>query len=1319
MGTEVVRRHARKPSPALPSGELVLEAPPEIPLPGARQWTQMLFMLPMVGIMGMMLLSYSGRMSPALRNVVLAVLVVIVVAIVIFAIMRGSGPSKKEMDTGRRLYMRGLAQHRMRMRRSVARQRDALMYLHPEPGALWSVAASHRLWERRPEDADFAVVRVGTGPQSPATQLIPPDTKPLEQLEPLSALALRRFLTTYSAIDDLPLAVALTGFARLHVRGDRSATLGLLRAMVAQLATVHAPDELRIAICTGPRETADWDWVKWLPHALHPEKSDATGPLRLVAPTVPGIEAMLEDLLGSRPRFDPDMRRGSLPHLVVVIDGGAVAGSDHLMAGAGLEGVTVIDLTTPPPRTLDRTTLVLDVATDGALAAATFDGETELGRADMMEVAEAEGLARVLAPLRLTSGVSGEALGNDLGLAELLGLGDPYAFDPTSTWVQRPSRDRLRVMFGIREDGSPVEIDLKESAQDGMGPHGLLIGATGSGKSELLRTLVLALAIQHPPNSLNFALIDFKGGATFTRLDRLPHTSAVITNLEDELALVDRMTDAINGELIRRQELLRAAGDFASLRDYEQARAAGAPLPEVPTLLVICDEFSELLSAKPDLIETFVQIGRIGRALGVHLLLASQRLEEGRLRGLDTHLSYRIGLRTFSAIDSRTVLGVTDAFELPTAPGHGFLKFGSEPMIRFRAAYVSGAYRRPEAGGGPAGGGVAEPLEYGTGYVPPAVLPVEQTKKEDLDDPTVDSLMDILVDRLSGRGTPAHQVWLPPLDEPPTLDALLGALSTDPERGLRASGPGLAGSLHAIAGIVDRPREQRRDPLVFDLSTAAGHVLVLGGPRSGKSTAVRTVISSLALTCTPREIQFYCLDFGGGTLAALRGLPHVGGIAGRQNAGAVRRTVAQVAGVLEERERRFAAHDVDGIATYRAARARGEFVDDPYGDVFLVVDGWQTLRKEFEDLEAAVGDLATRGLAYGVHVIATASRAFDLRPAVRDLFGSKAELRLGDPIDTTVDRMAALSVPEGSPGRGVTGDKHQLLFALPRIDGVEAEDGLHEATGALVTTVAEAWRGEAAPRVKLLPSTVPYSSLPARDTVADGKARLSVGIAEQDLGPVAIDFATDPHFLLLGDAQAGKTAFLRLVARRITDACTPAQARILLIDHRRSMLGEVPDEYLLGHGTDSESSRHLISEAARAMALRRPGPDITPEQLRKRNWWTGPELFVLVDDYDLVATPMNNPFLPLLEYMAQGRELGLHLVVTRRTGGAGRGLYEQFLARVRDVGSPGLMLSGSKDEGPLLGGLKPEPLPPGRGRLITRGHNPQLLQLAWLPPTEE
>ncbi|NEE51917.1 type VII secretion protein EccC, partial [Streptomyces sp. SID8455] len=170
------------------------------------------------------------------------------------------------------------------------------------------------------------------------------------------------------------------------------------------------------------------------------------------------------------------------------------------------------------------------------------------------------------------------------------------------------------------------------------------------------------------------------------------------------LTLVDRMGDSIRGELNRRQEMLRDAGNYANIHDYEKARSAGAPLQPIPSLVLVIDEFSELLTAKPDFIDMFVQIGRIGRSLGVHLLLASQRLEEGRLRGLETYLSYRIGLRTFSAAESRAAIGVPDAYHLPNVPGSGLLKFGTEEMVRFKAAYVSGVYRaggQPVASGGP------------------------------------------------------------------------------------------------------------------------------------------------------------------------------------------------------------------------------------------------------------------------------------------------------------------------------------------------------------------------------------------------------------------------------------------------------------------------------------------------------------------------------------------------------------------------------------------------------------------------------------------
>jgi S-DNA-T family DNA segregation ATPase FtsK/SpoIIIE len=284
------------------------------------------------------------------------------------------------------------------------------------------------------------------------------------------------------------------------------------------------------------------------------------------------------------------------------------------------------------------------------------------------------------------------------------------------------------------------------------------------------------------------------------------------------------------------------------------------------------------------------------------------------------------------------------------------------------------------------------------------------------------------------------------------------------------------------------------------------------------------------------------------------------------------------------------------------------------------------------------------------------------------------------------------------------------------LDGRSSVDDLSAGVTGLVDAVKRAWPGEPAPAVRMLPARLPYLTLPASDDPT--KHALSIGIAETDLAPVKLDLAADAHVLLLGDADAGKTTFIRTFARRIVDTYTPEQARILLIDHRRSLLGEVPQQYLIGYGTDTATTTKLVEVTAQGMKARLPGADVTPEQLRKRNWWSGPELFVLVDDYDLVTSAMGNPLMPLMEFLAQGRDIGLHLVITRRSGGSSRALFEQFLARIRDVGSIGLLMSGDKGEGPLLGGVKAEELPPGRAKLVTRRGDPQLVQLAWLPPTE-
>jgi S-DNA-T family DNA segregation ATPase FtsK/SpoIIIE len=1083
--------------------------------------------------------------------------------------------------------------------------------------------------------------------------------------------------------------------------------------MIAQIASLHSPDDVRISVCASPERMPWWQWVKWLPHALHPTEYDAAGQVRLLTRTMTELESLLGSELKDRPRFTPGLTSSDLPYHVVIVDGGQ-ASYDSQLAADGIDGVCVIDLTGATNSTTDAHMLRLDVRPDRVSMLQRDRTGKDITRPickpDSMSIQQVEALARQLSPLRASSATTPEddALSVDLTLTSLLGVQDPYNVDPAVVWRPRAQRNRLRVPIGIDSDGRPVDMDIKEAAQGGYGPHGLVIGATGSGKSELLRTLVLGLAMTHSSEILNFVLVDFKGGATFLGMDGLQHVSAIITNLEDELPLVDRMYDALHGEMVRRQELLRAAGNYASLRDYERARMDGAPLNPMPTLFVVLDEFSELLSAKPDFAELFVMIGRLGRSLGVHLLLASQRLEEGKLRGLDTHLSYRIGLRTFSAMESRVVLGVPDAYELPQAPGNGYLKIGTESMVRFKAAYVSGPVEAEVSSGAGGSTVVRQIVPYVPDYIQPQVI--EQPQAEDGEQRnTQDALFDVVVRQLEGHGPPPHQIWLPPLDEPPTLDQLLPALTSTPQHGLTTP-PGWEGRgrLLAVVGLVDKPFQQRREPYWVDLSGAAGHVGIAGGPQSGKSTAIRTLIASLALLHTPQEVQFYCLDFGGGTLGPMASLPHIGGVATRLDADRVRRTVAEVTQLLDRREQEFAERGIDSMATFRRLRASGEYAGDGYGDVFLVVDNWLTLRQDYENLEGTITQLAARGMSYGVHVVAATNKWTEFRTSIRDLFGTKLELRLGDPFESEINRKLADNVPHGRPGRGLTPDGFHFLTALPRIDGDISADSLPDGVGKLVRAITDSWHGPSAPQVRMLPNVLPIQQLPP---AAQTGTRIPVGIDEDSLSPVYLDFAHDPHFLVFGDTECGKSNLLRLIIRSIAERYEPDHARMIFIDYSRSLLDAAELEHRIGYAASSTAASTLVQDIQAAMTKRLPPSDLTPDQLRSRSWWTGPELFLIIDDYDMVATS-ENPLRGIAELLPQARDIGLHVIMARAYGGAGRALYDPVVQRIKEMGSPGLVMSGNKDEGVLLGNVKGHKLPPGRGYLVDRRSGTRLIQTA-------
>nr|CEL20420.1 FtsK/SpoIIIE family protein, putative EssC component of Type VII secretion system [Kibdelosporangium sp. MJ126-NF4]CTQ97645.1 FtsK/SpoIIIE family protein, putative EssC component of Type VII secretion system [Kibdelosporangium sp. MJ126-NF4] len=818
-------------------------------------------------------------------------------------------------------------------------------------------------------------------------------------------------------------------------------------------------------------------------------------------------------------------------------------------------------------------------------------------------------------------------------LVQLLGLSSVADFDPRLAWRRRTENDRFRVPIGVDENGQKVELDLKMIAKDGgMGPHGLVVGAPGSGKSELLRTIVLSLAATHPTDTVNFLLLDFSGGDTFRQLADLPQVSASLSHLGDDPRLLNRLMSALVGELSRRQDLL-AAGSFTNFWEYEAARENGADLDPLPALVVVIDEFSALLEAKPGFRDTLLMLGRAGMAVGFKLLLAAEHPDEELLKEFRGRLTCRIGLRMETAEQSQDLLDIPDAAELPPDAGAAYLYThnfkDNPPPRRFTVASAS--------------------------------QPVADTPD------TPSSVLDSLVARMIHQAPPAHEVWLPPLEIPSPLDTMMAALNPAPERGLTPINAEWVGGLQTPVGIVDNPYGQRRELLWADFSDTGGHGAVVGDPGSGKSMLLRTLVLSLAVTHTPLEAQVHCIDLGGGTLAALRELPHVGAVASASDKDLAQRIVNQLASLVADREQRFRDQAVDSMTVFRERKRDRRVADDPFGDVFLVVDGWKALGQRFPQLEAQVTDLVAKGLPYGVHVVVSAERWADIPPATKDLIGTRFELRLDEPAGSDVDARVAVGVPAGRPGQGLTKDKLHFLAGLPRIDGSTQVEDVDAGTRDAVDRIRQHWHGQVPPLVR--PSLYVGVS-----------RRFPIGVHSADKSPVLVDFDADPHLLVVGDSESGKSNVLRTLMRAVVQNSTEKEALFMVVDYRHAMLGYLDNQRLLSYAIAPGQVTEAVPNVVSSIRKRLPGADVTPEQRATRSWWSGPDLYLVVDDYDLVATSAGNPLQPLRDLVPHGKDIGLHLLVARRQVRGIRTPFDPILDTLKELGTPVVQMGQGEDE---------------------------------------
>jgi S-DNA-T family DNA segregation ATPase FtsK/SpoIIIE len=1321
MSRLIFEARRRLPAPSIRKGTITIEPPPELPrvIPPSLLRRAMPYLI-VILIVGMIVALVATGMRLISPQTLFFPFVLLLAAT---ALYRGNDNKMRteEVDAERADYLRYLSVVRDNIRAQAAQQRAGAQWSHPDPAALATVPGSRRQWERDPHDPDFLVLRAGRHQVPLAVALRVQDTAAEIDLEPVSHSALRSLLDAQRTVRDVPTGIDLAKVSRITVLGELDDVRAALRAWIAQAVSWHDPTMLGIALATRDLESPDWSWLKWLPHVDIPGEVDGVGPARYLSANPDELVAMLGSALEDRPAFtgEPAFSEDrALRHLLIVVDDPDYD-LDASTLALGRAGITVVHRSTTPPHReqySDPERPILRIAAGAVERWQTGGWQPYIDAADQLGADEVAHLARRLSRWDSNPTHTGlrTAATRGASFTTLLGIPDASRLDVPELWAPRSRDDELRVPIGVTATGEPLVFDLKDEAEGGMGPHGLMIGMTGSGKSQTLMAMLLSLLTTHSADRLIVIYADFKGEAGADSFRHFPQVVAVISNMAEKKSLADRFADTLRGEVARREVLLREAGRqvqgsaFNSVTEYENARNSGAAgaadLPPIPTLFVVADEFTLMLADHPEYAELFDYVARKGRSFRIHILFASQTLDVGKIKDIDKNTSYRIGLKVASPSVSRQIIGVEDAYHIESGKEHKGMGFlvpapGATP-IKFRSTYVDGIYDPPRTAKARVVQSIPEPRLFTAGMVEPDHGTVLATGDEDDTAGPPRKLIAMIGEQLARFGPRAPQLWLPPLDEPIPLSEVLARAAVS-QRQWRWP-----------LGEIDKPFEMRRDPLLFDASSSAGNVMIHGGPKSGKSTALQTFILSAANLHSPRDVTFYCLDYGGGQLRALQDLAHVGSVASALEPERIRRTFGELEQLLLSRQRRevFRGRQADA---HGSAQGNGSAPDDGFGEVFLVIDNLYAFGRDNTDqfntrnpLLAKVTELVNVGLAYGIHVIITTPSWLEVPLAMRDGLGLRLELKLHDARDSNVRVVGSLrrpadAVPHDQPGRGLTMAAEHFLIAAPDLGQVAAINARHP--------------GVAAPPVRLLPNNLAPEALGA---LYRGDEQVIIGQREEDLAPVAFNFAENPLVMVFGDSKSGKTTLLRHIIRTVREHSTADRVAFTVLDRRLHLVEEplfADNEYT----ANVDRIMPAMLGLANIIDSRRPPAGLSPAELSR---WTfeGHTHYLIIDDVDQVpdSPAMTGPYIgqrpwtPLIGLLGQAADLGLRVIVTARATGSGHALMTSpLLRRLNDLQATTLMLSGNPQDSGKIRGQRFDRLPPGRAILLGDSDIPTYVQL--------
>ncbi len=1043
----------------------------------------------------------------------------------------------------------------------------------------------------------------------------------------------------------VPVALDLSAGKTVGLVGDRAAALALMRSLVCQAVVHHGPVDVRLAVLTDTARSGDWEWAKWLPHT---QGLDETQGRQMLAARPEDIEAVLSELL-TKPEAPTSGVGGSQPPagpttLVVVDVPGLTEGRNaparELLGGAGQPVCGIVYASS-----VDRLPAVCTsiVELNGADGLAKFrEPAASVEISDVLVSGVPADLAAETA--RALSGLEdpeiatvGADLPDRASLVTLLDL-DPTPDVLLGRWKAAGQVPKLAAPVGVAEAGTLV-IDLVAD-----GPHGLIAGTTGSGKSELLRTMVASMAANVGPEHLTFMLIDYKGGSAFAQCAALPHTVGMVTDLDEHLG--QRALRCLEAELRYRELRLKEAG-ASDLKEY-LLQGNAEPLPR---LVVIIDEFATMVAELPDFIDSLVGVAQRGRSLGVHMILATQRPGGAVNNNIRANTNLRISLRVQDVAESMDVIGSQQAAAIGRyQAGRGYLRLGPGETFPFQTALVTGVTQEAVATGitvrpysfGP------DPNRAGAGAAAPAAPIGRADTPSDLE-----RLVEAAAEAArAAQIPPARRPCPEPLPERVML-ADLGA----------ASGTGFA----APFGLQDDPDRQAQGPLALD--PLAGNILFFGVSGAGTTSALGTLALSLARQYPLERLHLYVLDFGTQALAALAPLPHVGAVVGAADLERQARLMRQLNDELDRRRQ--------WVAQSGASRVDPTDPNNPFPLIVLLLDNFAGFASQYEmgsmgGVRDQFSRLISDGPGLGVIVAASADRPNAVPGSIAALVPQKLVFRLGDTSDFGLLGISPRDVPKLPPGRAIDAvTKLEVQVALPGPDGLAAAVAA-VADGVDLSAVDPARR----PRpIGTLVNNVSLSEICDGLSISEEEWVLPIGIGDTSLAPVALRLPAGEHVLIAGPPRSGKSTCLDAIAAMVGK--THPEVAITLVAFRRSPLLSA-------------------KEIGRTVAT----PEALDAALEEINAQPGPQL-ILIDDCDSVDDPMNT-----LNRLLSASRPDLHVIAAGRADVL-RGTYGNWTATLRRS-RMGIGLKPDPDrDGDLWGTQFPRKAtnqwPVGRGYAISEG----------------